>query len=181
MSTRKTIQNQLLKFLKKSKEIELDFVRNDLQKILSSMTMGAQRIDDLVLSLKSFSRLDESGMKVSNIHQGIESTLVILASKLKDIKVIKNYSNLPELECFPGQLNQVFMNILENAIDALDEAGLNREGLSLKGHHDWIPEICIQTTTPDSTKVRIQISDNGPGIPIKSKVKYLTLFLQPKL
>ncbi|MEM9006412.1 MAG: ATP-binding protein [Cyanobacteria bacterium P01_F01_bin.86] len=166
--------------LEKSSEIELDFVQKDLQKILASMTMGAQRIDDLVLSLKAFSRLDESGTKVVNIHQGIESTLVILASKIQDIKIIKNYGDLPDLECFPGQLNQVFMNVLENAVDALEEAGFNQESLFLKGHHDWIPEIYIQTNILNSNKVRIQISDNGSGIPEKIRSKIFDAFFTTK-
>lgn len=113
-------------------EIELDFIGEDLLKILNSMKMGANRIRSIVLSLRNFSRLDESEMKPVDIHDGIDSTLLILQNRLgsleKDnlgkpqIKMIKEYGNLPKVECYPGQLNQVFMNILNNAIDALQES-----------------------------------------------------------
>jgi PAS domain S-box-containing protein len=107
-------------------EIDLDFLIEDLPKILSSMKMGADRIHEIVLSLKNFSRLDDSQMKPTFIHEGIDSTLLILHNRLKPqghfpgIKVIKEYGNLPPVECYAGQLNQVFMNIISNAIDALE-------------------------------------------------------------
>ncbi len=107
--------------------VDLDFVRQDLSKLLSSMKVGADRIREIVLSLRTFSRLDEAEMKAVDIHSGIESTLLILQNRLKAklgypaISVIKNYGNLPKVECYAGQLNQVFMNILSNAIDALEE------------------------------------------------------------
>ncbi len=113
-------------------EIELDFVKEDLPKIMSSMHSGAERIRAIVLSLRNFARLDESDKKLVNIHDGINSTLLILKNRLnlvtglakgmksEGIQVIKNYGNLPLVECYPGQLNQVFMNVLNNAIDALE-------------------------------------------------------------
>lgn len=113
-------------------EIELDFIGEDLLKILDSMKMGANRIRSIVLSLRNFSRLDESEKKPVDIHDGIDSTLLILHNRLgsvgegnfgkPEIQVIKEYGNLPKVECYPGQLNQVFMNILNNAIDALRES-----------------------------------------------------------
>ena len=113
-------------------EIELDFVREDLPKIMSSMQIGAERIRSIVLSLRNFARLDESEKKLVNIHDGIDSTLLILKNRLnlvtglakgrksEQIQVVKRYGDLPFVECYPGQLNQVFMNILNNAIDALE-------------------------------------------------------------
>ena len=113
-------------------EIELDFVKEDLPKIMSSMQMGAERIRSIVLSLRNFARLDESDKKLVNIHDGIDSTLLILKNRLnlvtglakgkksEPIQVIQNYGDVPFVECYPGQMNQVFMNILNNAIDALE-------------------------------------------------------------
>lgn len=116
----------------KIEAIELDFLREDLPKILNSMKIGADRIREIVLSLRTFSRLDEAEMKAVNIHEGIDSTLLILQNRLKartdhpPIQIIKEYGNLPVVECFPGQLNQVFMNIITNAVDALDEYNKRR-------------------------------------------------------
>jgi len=110
--------------------IDLDFIQADLPKLLTSMKSGADRIRDLVLSLRNFSRLDEAEMKYVNIHEGIDSTLLILQNQLKarsehpEIQVIKEYGNLPAVECHAGQLNQVFMNILSNAIDAIQSVEL---------------------------------------------------------
>ncbi|MEH2423687.1 MAG: PAS domain S-box protein [Nostoc sp.] len=107
--------------------IELDFLKSDLPQILNSMNVGADRIREIVLSLRTFSRLDEAEMKAVDIHKGIDSTLMILQSRLKGndqrptIEIIKEYGKLPLVECYAGQLNQVFMNILSNAIDALEE------------------------------------------------------------
>ncbi|UBF27314.1 hypothetical protein K9N68_04980 [Kovacikia minuta CCNUW1] len=108
-------------------DIDLDFLVNDLKKMLDSMSIGADRIREIVLSLRNFSRLDEAEMKRVNIHEGIDSTLLILQNRLKEspghpeIEVVKQYGKLPLVECYAGQLNQVFMNILSNAIDALDK------------------------------------------------------------
>jgi signal transduction histidine kinase len=108
--------------------IELDFIADDFPKLLASMKEGAQRISQIVLSLRNFSRFDESQSKRVDIHEGIDNTLLILKHRLKqqpkhsEIRVIKEYGQLPPLKCYPGQLNQVFMNIISNAIDALDEA-----------------------------------------------------------
>ncbi|MEO1399743.1 MAG: PAS domain S-box protein [Cyanobacteria bacterium J06635_1] len=107
--------------------IDLAFIQRDFPKLLDSMDMGTQRIREIVLSLRNFSRLDESERKAVDIHEGIENTLVILGSRLKGtadmpaVEIVKDYGELPPLECYPGQLNQVFMNILSNAIDSLEE------------------------------------------------------------
>jgi signal transduction histidine kinase len=139
-------------------EIELDFLTEDLLKLLESMKIGSERIRQIVLSLRNFSRLDEAQMKLVDIHEGIDNTLLILNSRLKQgIEVIKNYGQLPEIECYPAQLNQVFMNILVNAIDALEESGDNSK-------KSKIPQILIQTQKLDSSQILVRICDNGPGI-----------------
>ncbi|TAF99125.1 MAG: HAMP domain-containing protein [Oscillatoriales cyanobacterium] len=135
-------------------EIELDFLSEDLSKLLSSMKMGTERIQQIVLSLRNFSRLDEAEVKPVDIHEGIESTLLILNSKIKTaIKVIKKYGKLPLVECYPSQLNQVFMNIASNAADAL----LSNPNLRNK-------EIEIITEMAGVNEVVIRIRDNGNGI-----------------
>jgi predicted ATPase/signal transduction histidine kinase len=143
--------------------IDLDFLREDFPKTLSSMRMGTDRIRTIVLSLRNFSRLDEAEMKPVDIHEGLDSTLLILQHRLTaknrpNIRVSKNYGQLPKVICFASQLNQVYMNLLSNAIDAMT---LDKDTLS----SDIIPEITIQTElTPEST-IEIRISDNGNGIP----------------
>jgi PAS domain S-box-containing protein len=153
----------------KIKAIDLDFISEDLPKLLDSMRMGADRISKIVLSLRNFSRLDEADMKPVDIHEGIDSTLLLLQQRLRatpeqpEIVVIKKYDNLPRVECYVGQLNQVFMNLLTNAIDALEESLVNSH-LSLandKTTHN--PQISIRTEI-QGDNVAIHIADNGPGI-----------------
>ncbi|WP_442948689.1 ATP-binding protein [Nostoc sp.] len=142
---------------------ELDFMINDLPKLLQSMEFGAERIQKIVLFLRMFSRLDEAEMKKVNIHEGIDSTLMILGHRLQtkpnnpDIQVIKEYGNLPLIECYAGQINQVFMNILTNSIDALDEAAKNQK--------IFTPSITIYTEVINGDRLTIRIADNGSGIP----------------
>lgn len=125
--------------------IDLDFLKEDFPKIISSMKMGADRIREIVLLLRNFSRLDESEMKQVDIHEGINNTLLILDHRLKpkttecsEIKVIKDYGKLPAVQCYAGQLNQVFMNILTNAIDAIDEYNKERSLAEIKNHPSTI-------------------------------------------
>jgi signal transduction histidine kinase len=140
--------------------IDLEFLIEDLPKILSSIKVGADRIRVFVHSLRNFSRSDEAEMKLVDIHQGIDSTLMILQNRLKvkaghpAIKVVKEYGNLPQVECYAGQLNQVFMNILTNAVDALENYKQDEEGM-----------ITIRTEVLDgNSHVRIRIKDNGSGM-----------------
>jgi PAS domain S-box-containing protein len=149
--------------------IDLDFIREDLPKILSSMKMGADRIRQLVLSFRNFSRVDEAEMKWVDIHEGLDNTLLILSHRLRakhpevsDIQVIKDYGNLPTVQCYPGQLNQVFMNILTNAIEAIEEYNKGRSPETIKNHPSTI-WICTEVLV-DSNQVLILISDNGPGM-----------------
>ncbi|MBD2772202.1 hybrid sensor histidine kinase/response regulator [Iningainema tapete] len=138
--------------------IELDFLIEDLSKLLGSIKVGAERIREIVASLRTFSHMDETKMRLVDIHEGIDNTLMILQSRLKAkpnfpaIEVVKDYGNLPRVECCVGQLNQVFMNILTNAIDALEESV------------GCTPQIRIRTQ-PRHNQVVIYIADNGLGIP----------------
>ncbi|AFZ57150.1 ATP-binding protein [Anabaena sp. PCC 7938] len=149
--------------------IDINFLIKDLPKLLASMGIGAKRITEIVRSLRNFSRLDEAEMKAVNIHEGIDSTLMILENRFKAasnrpaIEVIKNYADLPLVECYTGQLNQVFMNILANAIDALEESKIkNFVGLEKL-------QIQIYTELINDEQVSIRIIDNGVGIPEKLK------------
>jgi two-component system NtrC family sensor kinase len=145
-----------------TEQIELDFLIEDLPKLLSSMKMGADRIREIVLTLRNFSRLDESDMKAVNIHEGIDSTLIVLQSRINrtadrpQIQIVKQYGILPRVECYAGQLNQVLMNILNNAIDALISQA--------QGNQGFMPAIAIATESIDSQWVKIGIKDNGTGI-----------------
>ncbi|MEQ9358310.1 sensor histidine kinase [Coleofasciculus chthonoplastes] len=156
-----------------SQNIELDYLIEDLPSILSSMKKGVDRLFQLSISLRTFSRLDAHTKVVFNIHDGIESTLLILKHRLKAndkrpaIEVIKNYGELPPIECYPGQLNQVFMNLIANAIDALDELQTKK---SEELNKDYLPQIKIDTDIQyDKETVIIRICDNGIGMPSQVK------------
>ena len=171
--------------LDKSEEIDVDFIVPDLLKILSSIEMGAERIRQIVLSLRNFARHDEAEMKPVDIHEGIDSTLLILQSRLKSnglipgIEVIKDYGDLPKVECYPGQLNQVFMNILGNAIDSLENQPAPKTikiSTALVG-----PDL----DTAESGKsigqvVVIRIQDSGPGLVEKAKCHLFDPFFTTK-
>ncbi|WP_448597322.1 PAS domain-containing sensor histidine kinase [Thermoleptolyngbya sp.] len=153
----------------KADAIDLPFVLEDLPKLISSIRVGAERIQKIVASLRTFSRMDEAEFKSVDIHDGIDSTLMILQNRLKgksdrpEIRVVKEYGNLPHVECYAGQLNQVFMNILSNAIDALEEAIAQPN--SPFQDKTRKPSIQIRTDLLNGQWVLIRISDNGPGIP----------------
>jgi PAS domain S-box-containing protein len=162
-----------------TKKIELDFLKSDLPELLNSMKFGAERIREIVLSLRTFSRLDEAEMKAVDIHEGIDSTLMILQSHLKangshrGIEVIKEYTNLPLVECYAGQLNQVFMNILTNAIHGLEESLVNGKIINN-------PQIRIRTEVVAQNQVIIRIADNGIGIPEEIKQRLFDPFFTTK-
>ncbi|MBD2037419.1 PAS domain-containing protein [Leptolyngbya sp. FACHB-321] len=171
--------------------IDLQFVMTDLPKLLASMKVGADRIQQIVASLRTFSRMDEAEFKAVNIHEGIDSTLMILQSRLKAqqmrlkgceyarpaIEVVKAYGNLPLVECYAGQLNQVFMNVLSNAIDALDERDSRRDAAMMEQNPSVIR---IRTEVCDSDRVLIAIADNGPGIPEAVRQKLFDPFFTTK-
>lgn len=161
--------NPVAEIRERAEYLDLEFLQEDFWKMLGSMKMGSDRIRQLVLSLCNFSRLDEADCKPVDIHAGIDSTLLILQHRLKArpdfpaIQVIKNYGQLPEVECHPSQLNQVFMNILSNAIDALQTSGVR---------DNQQPTITISTSISSANSIAISIADNGAGIPelIRSKL-----------
>ncbi|MEQ8998823.1 MAG: PAS domain S-box protein [Coleofasciculus sp. B1-GNL1-01] len=151
-------------------DIELSFLIEDLPKMLSSMKMGADRIQEIVISLRNFSRLDQAEMKPVNIHEGIDSTLLILRNRMKPcgnspgITLIKEYGDLPVVACYAGQLNQVFMNIISNAIDAFDALIKAEENATEKSQTTLNPTIWISTEVVDKNQAVIRIRDNGPGM-----------------
>ncbi|HBB31636.1 MAG TPA: hypothetical protein DDZ80_15800 [Cyanobacteria bacterium UBA8803] len=183
--------NPCVEITEQQEDIDLDFIAEDFPKLLFSMKMGAERIRQIVLSLRNFSRLDESESKWVDIHEGIDNTLLIIQHRLKEqlhrpeIQVIKEYGQLPQVHCYPAQLNQVFMNILCNAIDALDmghreweirngkwnmENGSQEKTFANDTHsllpitHYPFPTIRIRTEVDASQNVIIRIADNGHGI-----------------
>ncbi|MBD2095180.1 PAS domain-containing protein [Trichocoleus sp. FACHB-591] len=149
----------------KAEAIDLDFLTEDLPKMLSSMKVGAERIRKIVLSLRNFSRLEESEMKPVDIHEGLDNTLLLLQHRFKEkvgrfgVQVIKKYGPLPMVECYAGQLNQVFMNLIANAIDAVDE--LHQATTDQSAQPTFIR---IETAVLDSNRVVIRIADNGMGM-----------------
>ncbi len=155
--------------------IDLDFMVEDIPKVMDSMKLGAERIRQIILSLMNFSRLNESDFKSVDIHEGIENTIVILQHRINqkvdraNFQIIKNYGVLPQVKCYAGELNQVFMNILTNAIDALEDARKHRSAEEIKNHPSTIQ---IDTEVKDNDWVKISISDNGLGMSeeVRSKV-----------
>ena len=149
-------------------DIDLEFLQDDLPKVLSSMQVGTNRIRQIVLSLRNFSRMDEAEIKPVDIHEGLNSTLLILQHRLKakqerpEIEVVKDYDRLPPVECYAGQLNQVFMNVLTNAIDALEESFAGRTFQDIQANPG---RLTIRTSAIGKQWVQIAIADNGPGIP----------------
>jgi signal transduction histidine kinase len=154
-------------------DVDIEFALEDLPNLLKSMKLGAERIMEVSVSLRNFSRSDSILKIRANIHDGLDSSLVILRHRLKAagtrpaITVIKEYGNLPEIECYPGLLNQVFINLIANAIDALEE--------SLPA----APQIRIQTTVVDAHVV-IEIADNGVGMPAEVQEKVFSQFFTTK-
>ncbi|MEH1939246.1 MAG: AAA family ATPase [Nostoc sp.] len=162
--------------------VDLDFLMEDLPKLLASMKVGTDRIRQIVLSLRNFSRLDEAEVKAVNIHEGIDSTLMILQNRLKPqpdspgIQVIQEYGNLPPVECYPGQLNQVFMNLIANAIDSLEEFNEHRTYADIARQPSMIK---IRTTVEGDFAV-IRIADNGSGIAENVRRQLFTPFFTTK-
>ncbi|WP_414544272.1 ATP-binding protein [Nostoc sp. CCY0012] len=163
--------------------IELDFLLEDLPKIIHSMQIGTERIAEIVISLRNFSRLDEADKKRVDIHQGLDSTLLILQHRLKEksdysrIEIVKKYGNIPLIDCYPGKLNQVFMNIISNAIDALDSYNCQRSIADIQAEPS---RITITTEVSESPCIMIRISDNGLGIPDAVKQRIFDPFFTTK-
>jgi PAS domain S-box len=172
-----------LEIEEKLEDVELDFIAEDLPQLLNSMKTGAERIRDIVKSLRIFSRLDESELKNIDLHENLDSTLMLLESRLKEqphhlaIQVIKQYGNLPPVECYAGELNQVFMNLLANAIDAVEQRNKQR---SLKEIIADPGMIWITTSLTDSQRVQIRIADNGIGMSAEILAKIFDPFFTTK-
>ena len=158
-------------------DIELSFIKTDLPKLLASMKMGTKRIQEIVKSMRSFSRLDEAQRKKADLHEGIDNALLILRNRLKakpnrpEIKVMKDYGPLPDILCFSSQLNQVFLNLIGNAIDALEPGAIAGD----------IPDpmICI-TTQLEPEKAMVCIADNGAGMSGETRQKIFDPFFTTK-
>lgn len=166
-----------------AEEIDLEFLQEDLPKMLASMQLGTERIRQIVLSLRNFSRMDEAEFKAVDIHEGIDSTLLILQHRLKarperpEIEIIKDYAVLPLVECYAGQLNQVFMNILVNSIDAIEEESAGRKYQEIQAK---LNQITIRTSVVDKRWVEVSIADNGTGIPAEVQQRVFDPFFTTK-
>lgn len=164
-------------------DVELDFLQEDLVKLLQSMKVGTDRIRQIVLSLRNFSRLDESEFKAVDLHEGLDNTLLILQHRLKakpespEIRVVKEYGQLPLVECYPGQLNQVFMNLIANAIDVLEESIQKRikDGQVAQPGMIW-----ISTHVKTEGRVQILVADNGSGMSEAVRSRIFTPFFTTK-
>jgi signal transduction histidine kinase len=149
------------------------------------METGSQRIRDIVLSLRTFSRLDEAAMKRVDLHDGIESVLLMVQYRLKathaipEIQVVKTYGTLPDIECYANQVNQVLLSVINNAIDALVDCA-KCEGSREGPPSDWIPTIEISTEVTDAKFVRLRIADNGIGMSAEVAQKMFDPFFTTK-
>ena len=170
--------------------VELEFIVEDLPKLLGSMKVGANRIREIVQSLRNFSRIDEADIKPVDIHDGLDSALLILSNRLKPkpdrpaIHLIKEYGSLPLVECYPVQINQVFMNVLTNAIDALEDAFVNHN-LSSHGGDKEEPVKCgqiriVTEICPGEKAVAVRIEDNGWGMTQTVRQKIFEPFFTTK-
>jgi predicted ATPase/signal transduction histidine kinase/tRNA A-37 threonylcarbamoyl transferase component Bud32 len=171
--------NPVPQIVESAETIDLNYLIKDLPKMIDSMKLGTTRIKDIMQSLRNFSRADGDDKRAANIHEGIDSTLLILGHRLNvkperpAIQIIKDYGNLPLVECYPGALNQVFMNLLANAIDSIEESNQG------KSYHEINNQITIRTTT-EGDWVRISISDNGSGMNEVVKQKLFNAFFTTK-
>ncbi|GAB4282897.1 MAG: hypothetical protein Fur0025_12400 [Oscillatoriaceae cyanobacterium] len=188
----------VMEIQEKAEEIDLEYLLLDLPRMIFSMRSGAERIRSIVTSLRTFSRLDESDLKQVDIHSGIDSALMIIQHRLTPnnsnqrtsfggIIVIKEYGDLPEIECYPSQLNQAIINLLNNAIDALEESQSSQSECTSNnladspGSFPWsLPTITIKTKVIDAQRVAIDIADNGPGIPEAVKQRMFDPFFTTK-
>ncbi|MDJ1175509.1 ATP-binding protein [Roseofilum capinflatum] len=178
-----------LQLAEKIEDIDLEYIEEDLPKLVESMNMGTHRIHEIILSLKNFSRIDQANLKEADIHEGIESTLLILQHRLKSarnngrtIQLQKEYGDLPLVECYPGELNQVFMNILANGIEVL-ESEISDAMVDSSPIHLEVEEgvLTIHTEYRSSADtIVIQIRDNGPGMELQTTEKIFDPFFTTK-
>ena len=177
----------------KAEQIDIDFLKEDLMKIFDSMEVGAERAKAIILSLKDFSRLDEAAPQAVDLHACIDSSLLILNSRIKNgVEVVRNYGNIPTVEGYMGLLYQVFVNVINNALDAVEEKAkiekINSEELRKQSGSEsvkqeapsFLPKIVIATEYLDDDSVVVRISDNGTGIPAASQAKMFETFFTTK-
>jgi len=163
----KELVNPGSEILQKQQDMDVEFVLDDLLKIVSSIRTGSDRIRQLILSLQDFSRSDRSGWQLFDVSDGLENTLLLLQHRLparegrRDIKVMKEFGNLPQIECYAGLLNQAFLNIINHAIDALEDSAQELEELE---SIQFKPVILISTQVVDAQRIRIEIADNDMAI-----------------
>ncbi|HEY9836240.1 MAG TPA: HAMP domain-containing sensor histidine kinase, partial [Vampirovibrionales bacterium] len=163
--------------------IDLEFLRKDLPKLVQSLVVSSDRLTKIVGGLQNFSHLDETARKPADLHECIDSTLLILNNQIKyDIELVKNYGDLPLVDCYSGQLSQVFMNLLGNAIDAILERK-EQESRNLNKNPTWKPKLAIATellNREDQSAVIIRIADNGIGIPAQIQQRIFETFFTTK-
>jgi signal transduction histidine kinase len=163
----KELVNPGSEILQKQQDMDVEFVLDDLLKIVSSIRTGSDRIRQLILSLQDFSRSDRSGWQLFDVSDGLENTLLLLQHRLparegrRDIKVMKDFGNLPQIECYAGLLNQAFLNIINHVIDAVEESAQELEELE---SIQFKPVILISTQVVDTKRIRIEIADNDMAI-----------------
>jgi two-component system, NtrC family, sensor kinase len=160
--------NPTAKIQQSLNDLDLDFIQADLPKVMTSMKSGADRIRNIIISLRNFSRLDEAERKIVDLHDGLDSTLLLLAHRLDaSVEVIRDYGNLPRIHCYPAQLNQVFLHLINNAIDAIaSQSGLKK--------------IELRTKVIGENRIQITIYDNGPGINPDIQTKIFEPFFTTK-
>lgn len=167
------------RLLQQAAYVDIEFVAEDLPRLLNSMKVGVERVQQIILSLRNFSHLHQADLKAVNIHEGLESTLLILqhrfagSSKMARIELIKDYGSLPLVECYPAQLNQVFMNVLSNAVDAIQE-------MRQKNEEFCVGQIHISTRSSDRATAIVHITDNGCGIPEEIQPRIFDPFFTTK-
>lgn len=161
-------------------EVELDFILEDLPQIMNSIKVGSERIRELVLTMRNFYRMDEPEMKPADLHEGIEDTLLLLQHRYKqEVEIRKEFGDIPPIECHINQLNQVFMNLVSNAIDALLENSDNT-GVTQGTKSETPKIITIKTEKLGNDRIAVAISDNGPGIPIEIQKRLFEPFFTTK-
>lgn len=179
----KELVNPGSEILQKQQDMDVEFVLDDLLKIVSSIRTGSDRIRQLILSLQDFSRSDRSGWQLFDVSDGLENTLLLLQHRLparegrRDIKVMKEFGNLPQIECYAGLLNQAFLNIINHVIDALEESAQELEELE---SIQFKPVILISTQVVDAQRIRIEIADNDMAISKDITAQISELFLVAK-
>ncbi|MNE30450.1 Sensor protein ZraS [compost metagenome] len=164
------IEDQIREIDAFKKQIDLEFINDEIESLLTGITDGAKRTAEIIRSLRNFSRLDEDDLKPVDINEGLQSTVVLVKNTMPDnLKLVRNFGNLPKVECLPGKINQVFMNLISNAIQAIKSNGMDRE-----------EELLTITTYYENDNVIISIKDTGSGMTDEVKHKIFEPFFTTK-